>query len=318
MDEEFSEGLRRQDLDADCRHFLETSPEDVKAQALAHFVDRLRDGVVKKPSAFLTTALLNASKNFSPTKTANGAVTYSETKSLCPSAIHLLDVLAKEGFSSSEWDSDCQAYLSRSQPAVQTQGLQGFLVQWRTGRIKNPSAYLTDLLGRAYQDNLLADHDPLPFIDLPASRFTTPRKVAVPILAPLPFVSATAADISVLATHMKIDALANRPHVDAPKPKPVQENKVHDTIMRHFAKQFIPMDRDELMALKLEDLEIIMKLQGEAGVVAAIDQADETAKMMPLYDISDEAGQTELLLKELEYAAQVIVDKLEQDGQLSA
>ena len=39
---------------------------------------------------------------------------------------------------------------------------------------------------------------------------------------------------------------------------------------------------------------------------------------MPLYDISDEAGQTELLLKELEYAAQVIVDKLEQDGQLSA
>ncbi len=60
------------------------------------------------------------------------------------------------------------------------------------------------------------------------------------------------------------------------------------------------------------------KLQGEAGVVAAIEQADETAKMMPLYDISDEAGQTELLLKELEYAAQVIVDKLEQDGQLSA
>ena len=53
------------------------------------------------------------------------------------------------------------------------QGLQGFLVQWRTGRIKNPSAYLTDLLGRAYQDNLLADHDPLPFIDVPASRFTT-------------------------------------------------------------------------------------------------------------------------------------------------
>jgi len=52
------------------------------------------------------------------------------------------------------------------------------------------------------------------------------------------------------------------------------------------------------------------KLQGEAGVVAAVDQADETAKMMPLYDISDEAGQTELLLKELEYAAQVIVDKL--------
>ena len=108
-----------------------------------------------------------------------------------------------------------------------------------------------------------------------------PRKVAVPILAPLPFVSATAADISVLTTHMKIDALASsvsskcsperdlysswpavgatdRPRLDAPKPKPIQENKVHDTIMRYFAKQFIPMDRDELMALKLEDLEIIM------------------------------------------------------------
>lgn len=108
-----------------------------------------------------------------------------------------------------------------------------------------------------------------------------PRKVAVPILAPLPFVSATAADISVLTTHMKIDALASsvpskcspkhdlysswptvgateRPRIDAPKPKPVQENKVHDIIMRYFAKQFIPMDSDELMALKLEDLEIIM------------------------------------------------------------
>lgn len=60
------------------------------------------------------------------------------------------------------------------------------------------------------------------------------------------------------------------------------------------------------------------KLQGEAGIDAAIDQAFENAQMMPLYDISDEAGQTELLLKELEYAAQVIVDKLEQDGQLSA
>ncbi len=108
-----------------------------------------------------------------------------------------------------------------------------------------------------------------------------PRKVAVPILAPLPFVSATAADISVLTTHMKIDALASsvsskcsperdlysswptvgatdRPRADAPTPKPIQENKVHDTIMRYFAKQSIPMDRDELMALKLEDLEIIM------------------------------------------------------------
>ena len=101
-------------------HFVDTSCLPCM-QALAHFVDRRRDGVVKKPSAFLTTALINASKMFSPTKTANSAVTYSDTKSLCPSAIHLLDVLAKEGFSSFELDPDCQGYLSRSQPAVQTQ-----------------------------------------------------------------------------------------------------------------------------------------------------------------------------------------------------
>lgn len=50
---------------------------------------------------------------------------------------------------------------------------------------------------------------------------------------------------------------------------------------------------------------------------SALDQADGNAKMMPLYDISDEAGQTELLLQELEYAAQVVVDKLEQSGQLT-
>ncbi len=49
-----------------------------------------------------------------------------------------------------------------------------------------------------------------------------------------------------------------------------------------------------------------------------MDQADENVKMMPLYDISDEAGQTELLLKELEYAAEVIVDILESSSQLAA
>lgn len=57
-------------------------------------------------------------------------------------------------------------------------------------------------------------------------------------------------------------------------------------------------------------------VQGELGVFSAIDIAGDAAKMMPLYDISDEAGQTELLLKELEYAALNIVDKLEQTGQL--
>lgn len=57
-------------------------------------------------------------------------------------------------------------------------------------------------------------------------------------------------------------------------------------------------------------------VQGEPGVFSAIDKAGDAARMMPLYDISDEAGQTELHLKELEYAAQIIVDKLEQTGQL--
>ncbi len=37
----YNEGLRRQDLDADCRHFLETSPEDVKAKVRASSVSRL-------------------------------------------------------------------------------------------------------------------------------------------------------------------------------------------------------------------------------------------------------------------------------------
>lgn len=38
----YNEGLRRQDLDADCRHFLETSPEDVKAKVRASSVSRLQ------------------------------------------------------------------------------------------------------------------------------------------------------------------------------------------------------------------------------------------------------------------------------------
>lgn len=108
-----------------------------------------------------------------------------------------------------------------------------------------------------------------------------PRKVAVPIVAPLPFVPASPADIDVLAAHVKMHAVAipplpdhrpehdlssswpavgakNTPLVAPAKPKPVQEHRVHDTIMRHFAKQFIPMDRDELRALKMDDLEIIL------------------------------------------------------------
>ena len=59
-------------------------------------------------------------------------------------------------------------------------------------------------------------------------------------------------------------------------------------------------------------------LQGQSGISNALEQAGQNAKLMPLYDISDEAGQTELMLSELEYAAQVIVDKLESTGQLNA
>lgn len=59
-------------------------------------------------------------------------------------------------------------------------------------------------------------------------------------------------------------------------------------------------------------------MQGEPGIFSAIDKAADCAKMMPLYDLSDDDGQTELLLKELEYAAQIIVDKLEQGGHVAA
>ena len=38
----YNEGLHRQDLDADCRHFLETSSEDVKAKVRANSVSRLQ------------------------------------------------------------------------------------------------------------------------------------------------------------------------------------------------------------------------------------------------------------------------------------
>ena len=104
-----------------------------------------------------------------------------------------------------------------------------------------------------------------------------PRK-AVPVLAPLPFVHANTSDISVVA-HKVAAALSDdhaldymgsswpavgmtdNPRVEllhAVIPMPVPENKVHDVIMRYFAKQFIPMNRDELSTLKMEDLETIM------------------------------------------------------------
>lgn len=49
------------------------------------------------------------------------------------------------------------------------QALQFFLVQWRTGKIKNPSAYLTDLLAKSYRDNTWTESNSLHFMDAPAS-----------------------------------------------------------------------------------------------------------------------------------------------------
>ena len=45
-----------------------------------------------------------------------------------------------------------------------------------------------------------------------------------------------------------------------------------------------------------------------------LDKATENAQMMPLYDLVDEAGQRELLLRELEFAAETTVDDLAQRG----
>lgn len=58
------------------------------------------------------------------------------------------------------------------------------------------------------------------------------------------------------------------------------------------------------------------KVNGESGISAALDMATEAAQMRPLYDMLDEAGQREILLMELEYAAEVAVDKLASDGQI--
>lgn len=66
------------------------------------------------------------------------------------------------------------------------------------------------------------------------------------------------------------------------------------------------------------ECKLCRKAQGKSGVFSAVDQADHNAKMMPLYDILDDAGQRELLLNELEYVSQNIVDGLEQNGQLNA
>ncbi|KAL3160395.1 hypothetical protein ABBQ32_010720 [Trebouxia sp. C0010 RCD-2024] len=339
----YNQGLRPQDLDADSRHFLESSPEAVKVKALSHLLDRRQHGAIHNPSAFLTIALNNASFDPSPVNIAHSATGKAEFSSaFCTSANHLLSILAKEGLTAADIDPDCQAYLARARPAVQTQALQDFLEAWRFGRIKNASAYLTDLLTRASKNPVWSDQDVLPFMDVPPNVNPQPRKVAVPIASPHEYVPADTTGIGFLAAKLKVDSIPSAGSTDfgrdglyskswpavgatnerscpaSPKQKPVPKSKVHDAILRYFAKQFIPMGKDDLKVLQLADLETILQVQGESGVFSAIDAADEAAKMMPLYDISDEAGQTELLLKELEYVAQSIVDKLEQSGQLPA
>lgn len=59
---------------------------------------------------------------------------------------------------------------------------------------------------------------------------------------------------------------------------------------------------------------VYRNIKGNPGITAALDQATEAAQMASLYDMLDEAGQREVLLRELEYAAEVAVDKLSQDG----
>ena len=299
-------------------------------QALSHFLERSQHGTIHNPSAFLTIALTNASGGLSPIKSATSFGAKAEyMTSFCPSANHLLNIMAKEGFSSRDLDPDCQAYLARAKPAAQTQVfpvsktsglfcqsvlgseqllsclqvLQDFLEAWRTGKIRNASAYLTDLLTKASKDMLWSDQDALPFMDVPPNitpqvsslafarnNFLCvlislvalqPRKVAVPIASPHHFVPADASEISFLAANVKIGPIlsASSPDIgrdglfsnswpaigvdqnkraEAPKHNPAPESEVHDAILRYFAKQFIPMGRDELQLLQLADLETIL------------------------------------------------------------
>lgn len=83
------------------------------------------------------------------------------------------------------------------------------------------------------------------------------------VLAALKIDAVSAAISPNFGTQYSTDSLwpavgaAERQHVETHVSKPVPENKVHNTIMRYFARQFVPMNRDELNALKMEDLEII-------------------------------------------------------------
>ena len=109
-----------------------------------------------------------------------------------------------------------------------------------------------------------------------------PRKVAVPIASPHPFVPADTSGLIFKTANMKLtsvlpadspafgngDGFHNNswPAVGVTEESPaallklklVPESKVHDAILRYFAKQFILMGRDELQLLQLADLDIIL------------------------------------------------------------
>lgn len=98
------------------------SPHCARAQALSHLLSRRQHGPIYNPSAFLTIALNTALADPSTVKTPISFIAKAENSSVfCTSANHLLNVMAREGFRSDYLDPDCQAYLSRARPAVQTQ-----------------------------------------------------------------------------------------------------------------------------------------------------------------------------------------------------
>ena len=109
-----------------------------------------------------------------------------------------------------------------------------------------------------------------------------PSKVDVPIASPHEYVPADTIGISFLASNRKADPILSADSLDfgkgdglysnswpavgageqprpaSPKLNPVPTSKVHDTILRYFAKQFVPMGGDELRCLQLADLETIL------------------------------------------------------------
>ena len=109
-----------------------------------------------------------------------------------------------------------------------------------------------------------------------------PRKVAVPIASPHEYVPSDTTGIGFLAAKLKIDSIPSAGPTDfgrdgfyskswpavgaaneslcpaSPKPKAVPESKVHDAILRYFARQFIPMGNDDLKMLQLADLDTIL------------------------------------------------------------